>query len=238
MAETVGDTRPRVVVIESIPLILRGLRAALEGDGCAVPAGTGDPHAGVRAVLEQKPEVVLVDLDLPGGAGIRLLQRLRRRCPATRLIATASPQHDADRLLLSALMAGATGYLLKDAETADVLCVVHAVRRGCVTLGPRAGGDLSDLLVRLAGTAETFPFPALTHREREVLRLVSLGYGNRRIARELFISEKTVRNYVSAILPKIHASSRSEAILSVRLAGPEAARPDAGPGTAAAGSGW
>jgi DNA-binding NarL/FixJ family response regulator len=225
MADAVRDAGTRVVLIESIPLVLHGLRAALEGDGITVPTGTQDPHAGVRAVLEQRPDVVFVDLDLPGGTGIRLLQRLRRQCPATRTIAAVSPQHDDDSLLLTTLMAGASGYLLKDTETADLLCVVRAVQRGCVTLGPRVGDGLSALLVRLAGTDETLQFPALTHREREVLRLVSLGYGNRRIARELFISEKTVRNYVSAILPKIHASSRSEAILSVRLAGLEAARP-------------
>jgi DNA-binding NarL/FixJ family response regulator len=207
------------VLIESIPLVLYGLRAALEGDGHSVPSATADPHSGVRAVLEQRPDVVFVDLDLPGGTGVGLLRQLRRQCPATRTIAAVSPQHDDDSLLLAALMAGATAYLLKDTETADLLRIVGAVRRGCVTLGPRIGDSLSGLLVRLVRTDETGRFPELTRRERDVLRLVSLGYGNRRIARELFISEKTVRNYVSAILPKIHASSRSEAILSVRLSG-------------------
>lgn len=219
MADTVRDAGARVVLIESIPLVLHGLRAALEGDGFTVPSATGDPHTGMRAVLEQRPEVVFVDLDLPGGTGVGLLQRLHRQCPATRMIAAVSPQHDDDSLLPAALMAGATGFLLKDTETDDLLRVVRTVQRGCVTLGPRIGDSLSALLLRLAGTDETPQFPALTNREREVLRLVSLGYGNRRIARELFISEKTVRNYVSAILPKIHVSSRSEAILSVRLSG-------------------
>lgn len=237
MADAVRNTGTRVVLIESIPLVLRGLRAALEADGATVPTATRDPQLGVRAVLEQRPDVVLVDLDLPGGAGVGLLRRLRRQCPSARMIAAVSPQSDDDSLLLAALMAGATGYLLKNTETADLLNVVRAVRRGCVIIGPRAGDGLSALLVRLEGSDETLQFPALTHREREVLRLVALGYGNRRIARELFISEKTVRNYVSAILPKIHASSRSEAILSVRLAGLEASRPDtAGPDTAAADS--
>jgi DNA-binding NarL/FixJ family response regulator len=89
-------------------------------------------------------------------------------------------------------------------------------------------------LVRLAEADGTLPFPALTNRERDVLRLVSLGYGNRRIAQELFISEKTVRNYVSAILPKIHVSSRLEAIVSARLAGLETADPSTGTGTGTA----
>lgn len=232
MADAVRGVGTRVVVIESIPLVLGGLRAALEGDGIAVATGTPDPRAGVRAVRQHKPDVVFVDLDLPGREGIRLLQRLRRECPATRTIAAVSPQHDDEGLLLATLMAGATGYLLKDTETADLLRIVRAVQRGCVTLGPRVGDEFSALLVRLAGTGETIQFPALTHREREVLQLVSLGYGNRRIAAELFISEKTVRNYVSSILPKIRVSSRSEAIISVRLAGLEAARSGAGPGTA------
>ncbi|WP_405825811.1 response regulator transcription factor [Streptomyces sp. NBC_01390] len=219
MADAVRDAGARVVLIESIPLVLHGLRAALEGDGFTVPGATGDPHTGVRAVLEQRPDVVFVDLDLPGSTGVGLLRRLHRQSPTTRMIAAVSPQHDDDSLLLAALTAGATGYLLKDTETADLLRIVRAVQRGCVTLGPRIGDSLSALLMRLAGTDEIPRFPALTNREQEVLRLVSLGYGNRRIARELFISEKTVRNYVSAILPKIHASSRSEAILSVRLSG-------------------
>jgi len=113
----------------------------------------------------------------------------------------------------------------------DLLRTVRAVQRGYVTLGPRADGGLSALLVRLTEADGALPFPALTDREREVLRLVSLGYGNRRIAHELFIAEKTVRNYVSAILPKIHVSSRLEAIVSARLVGLETA----GPGTGSAG---
>ncbi|MEV7343703.1 response regulator transcription factor [Streptomyces sp. NPDC093544] len=228
MASAVADVSTRVVVIESIPLILGGLRSALEDDGITVALGTHDPHTGVRAVREKKPDVVIVDLDLPGRAGIGLLQQLRRQYPAPRLVAAVSPEHDDDSLLLTTLLAGATGYLLKNTETVDLLRTVRAVQRGYVTLGPRAGGELSALLVRLAEADGMLPFPALTNREREVLRLVSLGYGNRRIAQELFISEKTVRNYVSAILPKINVSSRLEAIVSARLAGLETAYPGTG----------
>lgn len=234
MANAVRHIGTRVVVIESIPLILGGLRSALEDGGITVAAGTHDPYAGVRAVREEKPDVVIVDLDLPGRAGIGLLQQLRRHYPAPRLIASVSPEHDDDGLLLTTLMAGATGYLLKNTETVDLLRTVRAVQRGYVTLGPRAGGELSALLVRLAEADGTLPFPALTNREREVLRLVSLGYGNRRIAQELFISEKTVRNYVSAILPKIQVSSRLEAIVSARLAGLETADPGSGSGSGSA----
>ncbi|MDH6624517.1 DNA-binding NarL/FixJ family response regulator [Streptomyces sp. LBL] len=231
MADAVRDVGTRVVVIESIPLILSGLRSALEGDGITVAAGTHDPYTGVRAVREEKPDVVIVDLDLPGRAGIGLLQQLRRQYPAPRLVASVSPEHDDDNLLLTTLLAGATGYLLKNTDTADLLRTVRAVQRGYVTLGPRAGGELSALLARLVRDDSTLPFPALTHREREVLRLVSFGYRNRRIAQELFISEKTVRNYVSAILPKINVSNRLEAIVSARLAGLETV----GPGTGLAG---
>ncbi|MEU9188858.1 response regulator transcription factor [Streptomyces sp. NPDC048484] len=228
MAEVVHDVGTCVVVIESIPLVLGGLRSALEGDGISVVAGTHDPQAGVRAVREEKPDVVLVDLDLPGRAGIGLLQQLRRQNPALRLVAMVSPDRDDDKLLLTTLIAGATGYLLKSTETADLLRTVRAVQRGYVTLGPRSGSELFALLRRMAEADETLPFPALTNREREVLRLVSLGYGNRRIAQDLFISEKTVRNYVSAILPKINVSNRLEAIVSARLTGLESAYPGAG----------
>lgn len=223
MADVVGDTGIRVVVIESIPLILDGLRSALASGGMTVTTGTRDPHKGVLAVRDEKPDVVIVDLDLPNRTGIGLLERLRRQHPAPRLIAAVSQGHDDDSLLLSTLMAGATGYLLKTTETADLLHTVRAVRRGYVMLGPRAGGELSTLLLRWAESRERLPFPALTNRERDVLRLVSLGYGNRRIAQELFLSEKTVRNYISAILPKIQVSSRPEAIVSARLAGLETA---------------
>ncbi|WP_405983989.1 LuxR C-terminal-related transcriptional regulator [Streptomyces sp. NBC_00872] len=228
MADALRDSGIRVVVIESIPLVLDGLRSALESGGITVATGTRDPHLGERAVREAKPDVVIVDLDLPGRAGVGLLERLRRQHPAARLVAAVSPEHDDDGLLLTTLMAGATGYLLKNTETVDLLRTVRAVHRGYVMLGPRTGGELSALLVRLAESRGRLPFPALTNREREVLRLVSLGYGNRRIAQELFISEKTVRNYVSAILPKIHVSSRLEAIVSARLAGLEATGPGTG----------
>ncbi|MFS8198487.1 LuxR C-terminal-related transcriptional regulator [Streptomyces sp. CWNU-52B] len=228
MADTVQGAGTRVVVIESVPLILGGLRSALEDDGIAVVAATHDPQSGMRTIRQERPDVVVVDLDLPGRTGLGLLQQVRRQAPASRLVASVSPERDDDRLLLASLLAGATGYLLKTAQAVDLLRTVRAVQRGYVTLGPRAGGDLATLLTRLTEADEALPFPALTDREREVLRLVSLGYGNRRIAQELFISEKTVRNYVSTILPKIHVSSRLEAIVSARLAGLETASPGTG----------
>ncbi|GGX86790.1 DNA-binding response regulator [Streptomyces minutiscleroticus] len=230
MGDTLQCADIRVVVIEGIPLILNGLRSALESGGMTVAAGTRDARAGVRVVREERPDVVIVDLDPPGRAGVELLERLRRQYPAARLIASVSPEYDDDKLLLATLMAGGTGYLLKNTETVDLLRTVRAVRQGYVIVGPRGGGEFSALLEGLAESREALPFPALTNREREVLRLVSLGYGNRRIAQELFISEKTVRNYVSAILPKIQVSSRLEAMVSARLAGLQTAGPGAGGG--------
>lgn len=209
----------RVVVIEGIPLILDGLRSALESGGMTVVAGTQHAHEGARAVREERPDVVIVDLDPPGRAGIELMEQLRRQYPAVRLIAWVSPEHDDNKLLLTTLMAGGTGYLLKNTETTDLPPTVRAVAQGYVVVGTRGGGEFSALLTSLATEFREMPFPVLTNREREVLRLVSFGYGNRRIARELFISEKTVRNYVSVILPKIQVSSRQEAIIAAQLSG-------------------
>ncbi len=231
MANAVRHSGTRVVVIESIPLILGGLRSALEDGGITVAAGTHDPHAGVRAVREKKPDVVIVDLDLPGRAGIGLLQQLRRQYPAPRLIAAVSTEHDDDSLLLTTLMAGATGYLLKNTETADI--TPYGPFSGGTSRwdrGPAANSPPSWCAWRKP-TARSVP-GAYQPGTGRATNPVSLGYGNRRIAQELFISEKTVRNYVSAILPKIHVSSRLEAIVSARLAGLETADPSTGTGTA------
>ncbi|MFJ8828339.1 LuxR C-terminal-related transcriptional regulator [Streptomyces sp. NPDC102467] len=220
MGDTLQCSDIRVVVIEGIPLLLDGLRSALESGGMTVAAGTRDAREGVRVVREERPDVVIVDLDPPGRTGVELLEQLHRQHPAARLIASVSPEYDDDKLLLTTLMAGATGYLLKNTETTDLLRTVRAVERGYVIVGPRGGGAFSALLASLASEfREVLPFPVLTNREREVLRLVSFGYGNRRIAQELFISEKTVRNYVSVILPKIQVSSRQEAMVAAQLAG-------------------
>ncbi|MFI7388673.1 LuxR C-terminal-related transcriptional regulator [Streptomyces sp. NPDC049813] len=234
MGDTLRDSGIRVVVVEGIPLILNGLRSALESGGMTVAAETRDAREGAWVVHEQRPDVVIVDLDPPGRAGIELLEQLRRQYPQARLIAAVSPEHDDDKLLLTTLMAGGTGYLLKNTETTDLLRTVRAVARGYVIVGPRGGGAFSALLTSLASEfRDALPFPVLTDREREVLRLVSFGYGNRRIAQELFISEKTVRNYVSVILPKIQVASRQEAMVAAQLAGLQTNSPgtDVGAGT-------
>lgn len=207
----------RVVVADDHAMFVRAITTLLAAEPDLEVVATASTGAeAVRATLDHRPDVVLMDLHMPDLNGIE----------ATRQIATAAPHvgvlvltmFDDDDSVADAIRVGARGYLLKGARQEEVARAIRSVHSGDLIVGRqlarRMGGLIGD---RRAGDRR--PFPSLTDREVEVLDQVARGLDNTTIARRLYLSEKTVRNYVSGIFTKLTARSRAEAVVMAREAG-------------------
>ena len=209
----------RVVVADDHPVFRDGLQVTLDDEpDITVVAAVADGEAAVTETLRHGADVVLMDLRMPGGGGVGATARISTERPGTNVIVLT--MSDDDDSVFAALRAGARGYLLKEAESADILRAVRAVAAGEAVFGPR----IADRVIAFFSTAglrgaTATPFPQLTDREREVLDLVARGSDNMSIARRLYLSEKTVRNHVSACLTKLQVASRAEAVAIARDAG-------------------
>jgi DNA-binding NarL/FixJ family response regulator len=208
----------RVLVVDDHPLFLDGVRAALAGaDDVEVVGEAHDARGALSAAAELAPDVVLLDVGLPDGSGIDVTRELVAARPAVRvLIMTMSDEDDA---VVTAMRAGARGYVVKGAGRADLLHGIRTVAGGGAVFSPAVADRLGALFASMGGLPGREAFPELTEREREVLDLVARGHDNRRISRDLFLSDKTVRNHVSNILTKLGAATRAEAIVRARNAG-------------------
>jgi DNA-binding NarL/FixJ family response regulator len=207
----------RVVLVDDHPLFLDGVRAALAGaDDLEIVGEAADGTSAVALVVELAPDVVLMDLNLPDLSGVDATTRILRTAPETRvLMMTMSVDDDA---VVAAMRAGARGYVVKGAGRTDLLQAIRAVAAGGAVFSPTVADRLGHFFTGLgAGGREAFP--QLTAREVEVLDLVARGLENRRIARELHLSDKTVRNHISNLLGKLGVDQRSEAIARARSAG-------------------
>jgi NarL family two-component system response regulator LiaR len=205
----------RVLIADDHAVVRQGLRTFLElQEDIEVVADACDGEEAVSAVLDGRPDVVLMDLVMPGLDGIEATRRILRERPATRVIALTSFLDD--EKVLPAVRAGAAGYLLKDVEPEQLVRAIHTVHRGEALLHPAA---TATVMRELAGHAEPVDETdlGLTGREREVLTLVARGLPNKLIARELGIAEKTVKTHVSSILAKLGVTDRTQAaLLAVR----------------------
>ena len=204
--------RTRILVADDHPVVREGLVAMLETQPDFAVVGEADSGAAVvREVAATSPDVVLLDLEMPGGDGVEALERLRERGAAARAIVFTV--FDTDERIVDALRAGAAGYLLKGAPRAEIFQAIRTVAAGGSLLAPAVA---SRLLARVrAGAAdparEGAPAP-LTPREREVLRLVAAGRLNKEIAAQLGISERTAKFHVGRVMRKLGASNRTEAV--------------------------
>lgn len=204
----------RVVVADDHPVFRDGLVMVLRERGIEVVAEVADGQGALNAAAARNPDVVLMDLTMPGLGGIEATRRLAAGHPAIAvLVLTMSEDDDS---LFAALRAGARGYLLKEAAADDIARAVVTVARGETVLGARVSGRVLDAVRGGLLPGAPAPFPRLTEREREVLELVARGYQNARIAHHLGLSEKTVRNHISAILAKLPAVTRAEAVALAR----------------------
>jgi DNA-binding NarL/FixJ family response regulator len=206
-----------IVLADDHPLVRQGLRAVLDStDDIEVVAEAHDGDEAVRLCVEQQPDVVLMDLQMPGLHGIEATRRVRRAAPDTAVLVLT--MFDDDDTVFAAVAAGAAGYLLKGADGADIVAAVRAAAAGQAVFGAALARRLQNWFARPSVAPEA-PFPELTVREREILDGVAAGLSNPDIGRRLFLSPKTVANNVSAILDKLQVAHRSEAIVRARDAG-------------------
>ena len=207
-------TRPiSVLIVDDHPVVRRGLRVLLEvQDGIEVAGEAGDGAAALALAAEHAPDVILLDLKLPGMDGIAVLGELRSRDSAARVLVLTSATEPASASL--AVRSGAAGVLYKDVDPDALVRAIRSVHDGHLLLAPEAAGSL----VRSAGTwGPEAGLDTLTSREREVLAELTKGRSNREIARALGISEKTVKAHVSSVLAKLGVQDRTQAaLLAVR----------------------
>ena len=217
----------RLLVVDDHPVVRQGLRTFLETrSDFEVVGEAGDGETAVAEAARLRPDVILMDLAMPGVDGLEAIGRIRVADPAARILVLTSFA-SADQVL-PALRAGAAGYLLKDAAPAEVEAAIRAVHRGEGLLDPAVTATVLAEVARPTGRPPSSPSPAapassgtatdpgfasLTAREREVLALLGRGLTNAAMARELFVAEKTVKTHVSSILAKLRLADRTQAAL-------------------------
>jgi DNA-binding NarL/FixJ family response regulator len=199
---------PSVVIVDDHELFRAGVRAELEGL-VDVHDEAGAVEEAVAAILREKPDVVLLDVHMPGGGGVEVIRQVGRERPAQRFLALSVS--DAAEDVIAVIRAGARGYVTKSISGEDLADAVRRVRDGDAVFSPRLAGFVLDAFHGEVPEAEVDPeLDLLTLREREVLRLIARGYLYKEIALRLGISVKTVEAHVSAVLRKLQLSSRHE----------------------------
>jgi DNA-binding NarL/FixJ family response regulator len=201
-------TRPLTVfVVDDHRLFRSGVRAELGGH-VEIVGDAGDVDEAVAGIERTRPDVVLLDVHLPGGGGRQVIDGLRDRCPGVRFLALSAS--DAAEDVIAVIRAGARGYVTKTIEAADLVTALRRVHAGDAVFSPRLAGFVLDAFH--AGTPAVLDpeLDQLTAREREVLRHIARGFTYKETAGRLYISVKTVESHVSAVLRKLQLSSRHE----------------------------
>ncbi|GIH05378.1 DNA-binding response regulator [Rhizocola hellebori] len=223
--DTEPEVRPlRVVVADDHPVVRDGLAALLKfTPGITVADTVADGRAALRAAVMLQPDVLVMDIQMPGLNGVEATAEISRAAPKVAILMLT--MFDDDESVFAAMRAGALGYLLKGAEQDQILRAIHAVADGEAIFGP---GIASRVLGYLSGPGhQVDKFPELTTRERDVLGLLAAGLPNTAISNRLGMAPKTVSNHISAILTKLQVASRAEAAQQARAAGLGNQRPTA-----------
>ncbi|SFO57092.1 two component transcriptional regulator, LuxR family [Geodermatophilus obscurus] len=206
----------RAVVADDHPVFRQGLRVLLEDLGVDVVAEAPDGTEAVEVALRERPDVVLMDVQMPSLSGIEATRQLLERWPEARVLVLTMVADD--EAVFAAIQAGALGYVLKGAGQAEIGRALEAVAAGQAVYGAEVARRLRAFFTAGSGVVAR-PFPELSDREREVLDLIAAGLPNTAIAHRLFLSEKTIRNNVTSIFAKLAVRDRAEAVVRAREAG-------------------
>lgn len=214
----------KLMIADDHKLFREGLKALLAvTDDIEIVGESEDGDSAIKKCWELQPDVVLMDINMPGVNGIRATEQILVKQPQPGVIMLTMLEDDAS--VFNAMRVGARGYLLKGADPQEVLSVIRAVAEGQALFGPaiavRLMNFFKELQLKPASPKMDSPFPELTERELEVLRLISQGLNNQEIAQKLFLSPKTVRNHITNIFSKLQVADRAQAIVRAREAGVE-----------------
>jgi DNA-binding NarL/FixJ family response regulator len=205
--------RPRVFIVDDHALFRSGVRSELGGQ-VEVAGEADDVEPAIALITETRPDVVLLDVHLPGGGGDLVVTAIKAIQPQVRFLALSAS--DAPEDVIAVIRAGARGYVTKTISGADLVAAVRRVAAGDAVFSPRLAGFVLDAFAALPPAAAAGPpsfdpeLDQLTPREREVLRLIARGYTYKEIARDLYISVKTVESHVSSVLRKLQLSTRHQ----------------------------
>lgn len=210
--------KKRVLIADDHPLFRHGIRGLL----VATPdfEVIGEATSGDEAITladELLPDVILMDIHMPGVNGIEATRRILHDHPQIRVLMVTMFEDDAS--VFTAMRAGAHGYILKDAQKEDLLRAIRAVGSGEAIFSPAIASRMIAFFNSVRPTAPAQVFPELTEREREILDLIAQGLNNNQVATRLVLSSSTVRNYVSSIFSKLQVADRAQAIVKARDAG-------------------
>ena len=206
----------RVLICDDQDVVREGLQVILSAaPGIEVVGAARDGAEALELVLQTQPDVVLMDLKMPGMNGIHATRAIRDRAPAVRVLVLTT--YDADEWVFDAIRAGASGYLLKDTPREELTKAIARTAAGETPVDPAVAGKLFEHIAHKSPPPDTGIADDLSDRELDVLRLLARGLSNADIAAQLYLSEGTVRNYVSAILAKLDVTDRTQAaILALR----------------------
>lgn len=222
-AEPEGPAPLRVFILDDHELVRRGLRELLEDEGFDVVGETGSAVEATRLIPALHPDVSVLDGRLPDGTGIEVCRDVRSVDPSLRCLVLTS--YDDEQALRGAVLAGAAGYVLKQIGGMDLLAALRRAAKGESLFDPELEQRIVEGMSATTGTADP-RMASLSPQERRVLQLIGRGMTNRQIGQELFLAEKTVKNYVSSLLGKLGFKSRTQAAVYLTTEHPGGSQPD------------